>query len=98
MLEESTDWLVKKSAFSTLLRKGMKSKLQILRQMILCIDYERERQILMYGAGINVTIETVDDICKSVIWQSSFTKCSFDYFVPNDVDVDKLSCESDILK
>lgn len=47
----------------------------------------------MYGAGINVTIETVDDICKSVIWQSSFTKCSFDYFVPNDVDVDKLSCE-----
>lgn len=52
----------------------------------------------MYGAGINVTIETVDDICKSVIWQSSFTKCSFDYFVPNDVDVDKLSCESDILK
>ena len=52
----------------------------------------------MYGAGINVTIETVDDICKSVIWQSSFTKCSFDYFVPNDVDVDELSCESDILK
>ena len=28
---------IQKSAFSTLLRKGMKSKLQILRQMILCI-------------------------------------------------------------
>ncbi|WP_254029202.1 hypothetical protein [Bacteroides ovatus] len=52
----------------------------------------------MYGAGINVTIETADNICKSVIWQGSFTKCSFDYFVPNDVDVDELSCESDILK
>ena len=96
MLEESTDWLVKKSAFSTLLRKGMKSKLQILRQMILFMNVKGRGP--MYGAGINVTIETVDDICKSVIWQSSFTKCSFDYFVPNDVDVDKLSCESDILK
>ena len=31
---------------------------------------------------------------KSVIWQGSFTKCSFDYFVPNDIDVDELSCVS----
>lgn len=29
---------------------------------------------------------------KSVVWQGSFTKCSFDYFVPNDIDVDELSC------
>ncbi len=29
---------------------------------------------------------------KSVIWQGSFTKCSFDYFVPKDLDVDELSC------
>ena len=29
---------------------------------------------------------------KSVIWQGSFTKCSFDYFVPKDIDVDELSC------
>jgi len=29
---------------------------------------------------------------KSVIWQGSFTKCSFDYFVPKDIDVDDLSC------
>ena len=29
---------------------------------------------------------------KSIIWQGSFTKCSFDYFVPKDIDVDKLSC------
>lgn len=29
---------------------------------------------------------------KSVIWQGSFTKCSFDYYVPKDIDVDELSC------
>ena len=29
---------------------------------------------------------------KSVIWQGSFTKCSFDYFVPKDIDVEELSC------
>ena len=29
---------------------------------------------------------------KSVIWQGSFTKCSFDYFVPKNIDVDELSC------
>jgi len=29
---------------------------------------------------------------KSVVWQGSFTKCSFDYFVPKDVDADELSC------
>lgn len=29
---------------------------------------------------------------KSVVWQGSFTKCSFDYFVPKDIDVDALSC------
>ena len=29
---------------------------------------------------------------KSVVWQGSFTKCSFNYFVPKDIDVDELSC------
>ena len=29
---------------------------------------------------------------KRVVWQGSFTKCSFDYFVPKDIDVDELSC------
>lgn len=29
---------------------------------------------------------------KSVVWQGSFTKCSFDYFVPKDIDVNELSC------
>lgn len=30
---------------------------------------------------------------KFVIWQGSFTKCSFDYFVSMNIDVDELSCE-----
>ena len=29
---------------------------------------------------------------KSVVWQSTFTKCSFDYFVPKETDVNELSC------
>ena len=29
---------------------------------------------------------------KSVIWQGSFTKCSFNYFVPKDISVEELSC------
>lgn len=33
---------------------------------------------------------------KSVIWQGSFTKCSFDLFVHPNVDVDELSCEANL--
>ena len=33
---------------------------------------------------------------KSIIWQEAFTKCSFDYFVPKDIDVDELSCEANL--
>ena len=29
---------------------------------------------------------------KSIVWQGSFTKCSFDYFVSKDIDVDEMSC------
>lgn len=29
---------------------------------------------------------------KYIIWQGAFTKCSFDYFVPKDLDVEELSC------
>ena len=29
---------------------------------------------------------------KSIIWQGTFTKCSFNYFVPKDIDVEELSC------
>ena len=33
---------------------------------------------------------------KSIIWQGTFTKCSFNYFVPKDIDVDELSCEANL--
>lgn len=33
---------------------------------------------------------------KSIIWQGAFTKCSFDYFVPKNIDVDELSCEANL--
>lgn len=31
---------------------------------------------------------------KTLIWQGSFTKCSFSYFVPKDIEVDELNCEA----
>ena len=43
-------------------------------------------QLNIYGE----TLLTSDK--KSVVWQGSFIKCSFDYFVPKDIDVDELSC------
>lgn len=30
---------------------------------------------------------------NSLVWQGSYTKCSFDYFVPKDITVDNLSCK-----
>lgn len=33
---------------------------------------------------------------KSLIWQGTFTKCSFDYFVPEDINVDDLSCQANL--
>ena len=33
---------------------------------------------------------------KSLIWLGSFTKCSFDYFVPEDINVDDLSCQANL--
>ena len=29
---------------------------------------------------------------KTLVWQGSFTKCSFDYYVPKDIEIDALSC------
>ena len=29
---------------------------------------------------------------KDVVWQGSFTKCSFDYYVPQNIDVEELRC------
>ena len=35
----------------------------------------------------------LESFSKSVIWQGSFTKCSFDYLVPGDIDVEEMSCK-----
>ena len=31
---------------------------------------------------------------KTMVWQGSFTKCTFDYFIPNNIEVDQLSCKA----
>lgn len=43
-------------------------------------------QLNIYGEALLISDK------KSVVWQGSFTKCSFDYFVPKNIDVDELSC------
>lgn len=47
---------------------------------------EVDVQLNIYGETLLMSDE------KSVVWQGSFTKCCFDYFVPKDIDVDELSC------
>ena len=43
-------------------------------------------QLNIYGESLLMSEQ------KSVIWQGSFTKCSFMYFVPGSVSVQELSC------
>jgi len=33
---------------------------------------------------------------KSLIWQGSFTKCTFDYFVPSNIGLEELCCEANL--
>ena len=51
---------------------------------------------LRKGDKIDVEFNVYGETClmsarKSIIWQGSFTKCTFNYFVPKDIDVDELS-------
>ena len=60
-------------------------------------DYIPLQCKLSKGDKVNVLLNIYGDTLqmsdeKSVVWQGSFTKCSFDYFVPKDIDVDELSC------
>ena len=43
-------------------------------------------QLNIYGEKLVMSAK------KSVVWHGAFTKCSFDYFVPKDIDVNELSC------
>lgn len=61
-------------------------------------DYMPLQVKLKQGDKVNVELNIYGETRlmnarKSVIWQGLFTKCSFDYFVPEDVDADELSCE-----
>ncbi len=52
---------------------------------------------LKKGDKVDVEFNVYGETClaserKSIIWQGSFTKRSFDYFVPKDIDVEELSC------
>lgn len=33
---------------------------------------------------------------KSITWRGSFTKCTFKYYVPKDIDIEELSCEANL--
>ena len=52
---------------------------------------------LKKGDKVDIEFNVYGESClmserKSIIWQGAFTKCSFDYFVPKDIDVEELSC------
>lgn len=52
---------------------------------------------LKKGDKVDIEFNVYGESClmserKSIIWQGSFTKCSFDYFIPKDIDVEELSC------
>jgi len=60
-------------------------------------DYIPLQCILYKGDKVDVQLNIFGETLlmsekKSIIWQCLFTKCSFDYFVPKDIDVDELSC------
>ena len=61
-------------------------------------DYIPLHLRLRYGDKVDIDFNIYGSNClmnsrKSMIWQGRFDKCSFDYFVPMDLDVDQLSCE-----
>lgn len=60
-------------------------------------DYIPLQCKLKKGDKVDVQLHIYGEILlmsdkKSVVWQGSFTKCSFDYFVPQKMVVDELSC------
>lgn len=62
-------------------------------------DYMPLQLKLKHGDKVDVELNVYGEtllmnVRKSVIWQGSFTKCSFGYFVPKDIDVDELSFEA----
>ena len=59
--------------------------------------YQPLQTRLKVGDVVNVELNVygeslLSNASKVIRWQGKFTKCSFDYFVPKDIDVDELSC------
>lgn len=83
-LEEETDRIVKKAieADENARRRG----------------YAALQCKLKKGDQVTVELKVIGDRLllherKMLVWQGSVTKCSFDYFVPQDLDALDLSCE-----
>ena len=83
-LEEETDRVVKKAieADENARRRG----------------YAALQCKLKKGGQVTVELKVIGDRLllherKMLVWQGSVTKCSFDYFVPQDLDALDLSCE-----
>lgn len=60
-------------------------------------DYSPLQYRLQKGNKVDVQLniygeKLLESFKGSVIWQGHFTKCSFDFPVPKDIDVDELSC------
>ena len=60
-------------------------------------DYLPLQCILKKGDKVDIQLNIYGETLlmsekKSIIWQGSFTKCSFNYFVPKEIDFEELSC------
>lgn len=65
-------------------------------------DYIPLQMRLKHGDSIDIELnlygnEILYHAKKTVTWQGSFTKCSFNYQVPANLDVQELSCEVNVI-
>ena len=65
-------------------------------------DYIPLQMRLKHGDSVDIELnlygnEILYHAKKAVIWQGSFTKCSFNYQVPANLDVQELSCEVNVI-
>ena len=64
-------------------------------------DYVPLSLKLKKGDKVDVEFKVCGEIClmserKSLIWQGSFTKCTFEYWIPSELDLDNLSCRANL--
>lgn len=61
-------------------------------------DYKPLQTRLKTGDVVDIELNIygeslLSSVSKTIRWQGKFTKCSFDYFVPSNLDIGDLSCE-----